>query len=153
MLALAFHIGPDRFALACADVVEVVPHVALRAVPRAPATVAGTFTYRGAVVPVIDLCLLVAGVACPARLSSRIMVVRFEPQSGDQRLLGLLAERVIDTIMLDAGTAVPTGIQVPDAPYLGEVYFEAGATVQLLRVERLVHGPLHGLVLGGVVTP
>ena len=73
MLALAFHVGKDRFALRCADVVEVVPRVALRALPHAPAYIPGMFTYRGAVVPVIDLGLLMWGQPCADRLSTRII--------------------------------------------------------------------------------
>ena len=148
MLALAFHIGPDRFALPCGDIVEVVPRVALRAVPHAPPSIAGTFRYRGFVVPVVDLCQLVAGVVCPDRLSSRIVVTRFTGAAGAERRLGLLAERVLDTLALDPRAAEPTGIHVASAPYLGEVGFEGGTSVQLLRVDLLLRGPLRDLLFG-----
>ena len=152
MLALSFHIGVDRFALPCADIVEVVPRILLRAGPRAPVSVAGTFTYRGAIVPVVDLCMLVTEKACPLRLSSRIIVVRFSTSAGTERLLGLLAERVVETITLDRKTSAPTGIHVPDAPYLGDVYVESGAPVQLLAIGPLLQGPLRSLLLGDGAT-
>jgi chemotaxis-related protein WspB len=134
MLALSFHIGKDRFALPCADVVEVVPRVQLREIPHAPPHVIGIFTYRGAIVPVVDLCRLMWRTPCPDRLSSRIMLVR----TGDRKLLGLLAERVTEAIALEAGAAAPPTIAVADTPYLGEIFFEGGSMVQLVHVESLV---------------
>ena len=134
MLVLAFHVGKDRFALPCADVVEVVPRVLLREVPHAPAHVIGIFTYRGAVVPVVDLCRLLWKTPCPERLSSRIMLVKV----GEGKLLGLLAERVTEAITLEPGGAAPPSIEIAEAPYLGEIYFEGGAMIQLVKVESLV---------------
>jgi chemotaxis-related protein WspB len=146
VLALAFHIGPDRFALGCADVVEVVPRDGLRAIPHAPAFVPGLFTYRGAVVPVVDLSLLMRGTPSADKLSTRIVLVRL-PTLTD-KLLGLLAERVLDTVTLDEKASVPAGIDIPDAPYLGDVFFDGGSTVQLVRIERLLAGPLRALLTG-----
>ena len=146
MLALAFHIGDERFALGCADVIEVVPRVQLRPIPHAPPFVPGMLRYRGAVVPVVDLCLLARGTPCPDRLSSRIVLVRYPGRDGNDRHLGLLAERVTDTIELDPETSVPPGIELPAAPYLGELYSDQGVLVQLLRIQRLLDGPLAELL-------
>jgi chemotaxis-related protein WspB len=144
VLALAFHVGKDRFALGCAEVVEVVPRIDLRSVPHAPAFMPGLFTYRGAIVPVVDLCQLIRRVACPDRLSSRIIVVK--PSSSSSRLLGLLAERVLETIVLDPKTLIRGGIEVAEAPYLGEVFIDNGVTTQQLKLAGLVHGPLRGML-------
>ncbi|HEY4177783.1 MAG TPA: chemotaxis protein CheW [Kofleriaceae bacterium] len=146
MLSLALSVGEDRFALGCADVVEVIPRVELRSIPHAPAFVPGLFTYRGAIVPVIDLCQLIRQSACPSKLSSRIIIVK--PRGGTNRLIGLLAERVIDTIHLDPKQAIPAGIEIADTPYLGEVYLDvaAGTTTQRLVVDGLVAGPLRGMM-------
>ena len=146
MLALAFHVGSDRFALGCAEVIEVVPRVELRSIPHAPEIVPGLFTYRGAIVPVVDLCQLVRRVPCPERLSSRIIVVR--PKGFGERLLGLLAERVVETIELDEKTVIRGGIELREVPYLGEVFIDRGITTQYLRIDGLIappRGPLHGM--------
>jgi chemotaxis-related protein WspB len=141
MLGLAFSIGPDRFALRCADLVEVIPRVVLRDLPHAPAYLTGMFTYRGAVAPVIDLCQLVAGVPCPDRLSSRIAMVHHPLSGGAAGVLGLLAERMTETLELDPRTAVPT-VELTAARYLGDVYFDRGTMIQLVRLDRLLDGPL-----------
>ena len=135
MLVLAFHVGKDRFALRCGDIVEVVPQVHLREVPHAPPSISGIFTYRGAVVPVIDLAHLMWGTPCAERMSSRIILVLHA-----RRVVGLLAERVTEAVTLDAARAAPSGLAIADAPYLGEVVFDEAGMIQLLRLERVFEG-------------
>ena len=163
MLALAFHVGKDRFALRCADVVEVVPRVDFRDTPHAPPWIPGMFTYRGAVVPVVDLCKLMWGAPCEAKMSSRIILVRHvlaphrspaqEPMRTElapparSRLIGLLAERVTEAVMLDTSLVAEPGVESPDAPYLGEVYFEAGKMIQLVRLEQLFQSASKSMIL------
>lgn len=147
MLALAFHLGKDRFALRCADVVEVVPRVRLRDIPKAPPYIPGMFTYRGAIVPVIDLCILLWNKPCADRMSSRIILVRHPPQNG--RVVGLYAERVTEAIDLDTARAAPPGIAIPEAPYLGEVYFaEDDQMIQLVRIDQLFQGGSRAMLIG-----
>ena len=147
MLALAFHLGKDRFALRCADVVEVVPRVRLRDIPKAPPYIPGMFTYRGAIVPVIDLCILLWGTPCADRMSSRIVLVRHPPRTG--KVIGLLAERVTEAIELDTARAAPPGIDIPDAPYLGEVFFtDDEKMIQLVRIDQLFQGASKAMLLG-----
>jgi chemotaxis-related protein WspB len=144
VLSLAFHVGADRFALGCDHVVEVVPRIELRSIPHAPEFLPGLFTYRGAIVPVVDLCQLIRGTPCPQRLSSRIIVVK--PSKASPHLLGLLAERVLETLELDPKTLIRGGIEIANAPYLGEVFIANGVTTQQLEVEGLIHGPLKGML-------
>src|SRR4051812_48300191 len=55
MLVLTFRVAEAPFAVAVARVVEVVPRVALRAMPHSPDYLAGLLHYRGKAVPVVDL--------------------------------------------------------------------------------------------------
>jgi chemotaxis-related protein WspB len=71
VLMLLLHIGKDVYAVDCDRVVEVVPLVVLKEIPHAPPHVAGVFDYRGRIVPVVDLCVILARRRCAARLSSR----------------------------------------------------------------------------------
>lgn len=150
MLVLAFHVGKDRFALRCADVVEVVPRVHLRDIPHAPQYVAGMFTYRGRIVPVVDLCQLMWGTPCPDRLSSRIMLARYPASPTVSKTIGLLAERVTEAITLDETASVPPGIAVPEAPYLGEIYFDdQGKMIQLVKLDVLFPATYREMLAAG----
>lgn len=136
MLALSFEVGGARYGVRCEELLELVPRVPLRPVPHAPSYVPGEFTFRGAVTPVIDLVRLMTGQPCAERLSSRIAVVAY-PVAGETRALGLLAERVTEPLRLES-LGVPSGIAVPEAPYLGELHFEGGGLIQIVRVADLL---------------
>jgi chemotaxis-related protein WspB len=136
VLALGFEVGGARYAVRCAELVELVPRVPLRPVPHAPDYVPGQFTYRGEVTPVVDLALLMTGRPAGERLSSRILVAAY-PTPGGVRALGLLAERATEAVHLE-GRGAPPGIDVPEAPYLGELHFDGRAMVQLVKVGELL---------------
>src|SRR5262245_1715017 len=116
MLFLVFHIGNDRYALEARRVVEVVPLLGLKKVPQAPAAFAGIFNYRGRPVPAIDLCQLTLGQPALERLSTRIVVVHYTDSAGEQRLLGLVAERTTDTLRLDPRDFVDAGVRLGGVP-------------------------------------
>ena len=75
MLILTFTAGGNRYAVEAARVIELVPRVELRCMPHAPAFLAGLLDYRGTVVPVVDLGLLLGSSPCQDRLSTRIILV------------------------------------------------------------------------------
>ena len=96
MLFLVFQIGADRYALEAARVTEVLAMVELRKIAGAPVGTAGEFTCRGESVPVLDLCQLTLGRASNLRLSTRILMLRHEPQRGVSKPLGLIAEHATE---------------------------------------------------------
>ena len=142
MLLLVFHLDEDRYALEGREVVEVVPGVALKAVPHAPDCVAGLFNYRGTIVPVIDLCRLTRGTPCATHLATRIVLVEFPDSRGAACILGLMAERVTEAAEVQAADFKAPGIRVEGAPYLGDVVADEQGMIQRIHVERLLPSPL-----------
>ena len=65
-LFLLFRMEGDRYALDAREVVEVLPLLRLKRIPEAPEWVAGVFSHRGVLVPVLDLCAMAFGRAAPA---------------------------------------------------------------------------------------
>ena len=96
MLAILFQISKARYAVRCQNIVEVIPLVALRPVPHSAAWFLGVFAYRGSLTPVLDLCILIGGYACPKRLSSRIVLVRCTLPDGGGLVAGFLAEHMTE---------------------------------------------------------
>jgi chemotaxis-related protein WspB len=160
MLLLTFTAGPNRYAIDVARIVEIVPRVELRSVPHAPSYFAGLLGYRGHVVPVIDLCLLLDKAPCRDCLSTRIILVRDAPDDHNQsmpdrgdfgkdnggsqpdpgrssNLLGLIAERVSDLTDAQPEQVMPVPVSMPEAPYLGAVVQTDQGIVQLIAVERV----------------
>lgn len=146
MLFLVFQLDAERYALDTATVTAVLPRVELRRLPQAHAAVAGVFDYRGEVVPVIDLCAL--ALQRPARdaMSTRIVLADYLDRSGGARRLGLLAERVVDTVRLPEEAFAPSGVDQPQARYLGPVARDAHGLLQRIGVRELLPEAVHDLL-------
>src|SRR5580704_372498 len=118
MLLLLFQLGQDRYALDTSRVAEVLPLVGITRIPQAPAGVAGVFNYRGEPVPVIDLSQLTIGRPAQSRLNTRIVLVHYPDGNGGTHLLGLIAERVTETVRRDRADFVASGVTSGRTPYL-----------------------------------
>ena len=136
MLLLKFEIGSSAYAVDSARVEEVVPWIQLRPVPHAPDYLPGVFHYRGKVIPVVDIGVLLGSDAAFNRLSTRIMVVRTH-QHGP-RLLGLLACRVSDLVRVDVSKLQPAAVQLSQARYLDRVAETPSGLVQILDVDHIL---------------
>jgi chemotaxis-related protein WspB len=135
MLALTFEAAGQRFALETRHVVEVLPWVRVQPVARAPAWVAGFFSYRGEVTPLLDLGRLVGGAPCECRYNSRVLILNL-PGPGGSRPAGLLAERVGTAQLPDReGRQLPLA-EGEDA--WGPLLLDDRGVFQLLDVARLV---------------
>jgi chemotaxis-related protein WspB len=138
VLFLLFQLGDDRYALDARQVVEVLPLVEFKQIPQAPPAILGAFNYRGTATPLLDLSQLALGRPAQARLSTRIVVLDFSDGEGRSRLLGLLAERVSETLRRDASQFQDAGVDLPEARYLGPVTTDEQGLVQWVRVEQLL---------------
>ena len=144
---LLFYVGDDRYALDTRRVVEVVPTVTLKKLHSAPEYISGLFNYRGHLVPVIDLCQMLQGTAARAYLSTRIVLVNCQfPDTSDGNgdtlrspvILGLMAERVTETLDKPETELVSPGIKIDSTPYLGEMIADDRGMIQFVRVEHLL---------------
>jgi chemotaxis-related protein WspB len=165
MLLLTFTVGPNRYAIDVARIVELVPRVELRPIPHAPAFLAGLLGYRGNVVPVIDLCLLLDVAPCRDCLSTRVILVRDAPDDQNQsqpdrgdtvedigasgpnrvrpsNLLGLIAEHVSDLTYAQPEQVTPVPVSLPEARFLGAVVQTDQGLVQLIVVENVRNATL-----------
>jgi chemotaxis-related protein WspB len=145
MLMLLFYVGDDRYSLDSRRVVEVVPTVTLKKIHQAPEYIPGLFNYRGHLVPVIDLCHLIQGTHCRAYLSTRIVLVNCHRQDAFDndplqrpQILGLMAERVTETLNKPESEFISPAIKVDASPYLGEIITDDRGMIQFVRVEHLL---------------
>ena len=138
MLVLTFQVDQVVYAVPVRQVIEVVPRVALREIPHAPACLLGLLHYRGCALPVIDLGLLLGRAACVERLDTRILIVR--TTNADQQQIGLLAERVNDLVEVEADRMAMRSQLTSHAPYLTEVYETKTGLLQLIDPTRISVG-------------
>jgi chemotaxis-related protein WspB len=128
---LTFELGADRYALDVAHIVEVLPMVALRPLPGAPAGVAGVFNHRGTPVIALDVSTMALARPSTVRMSTRIVLVEMALSDGAVRRLGLIVERASGVTNRPSSDFVETGYRSPAARYLGPVAtLEDGGIVQ-----------------------
>lgn len=146
MLFLIFQLGKDRYALEANRVLEVLPLVELKQLPQAPKGVAGIFNLRGLPVPAIDLNELTFGAPAREKLTTRIIVVNHCDANGRNHPLGLIAERVTQTLRKDPQEFVDPGVTLAAAPFLGPVLMDGKGPIQWLHAQRLLSEPIRQLL-------
>lgn len=142
MQLLTFTIGSERYAIESRRVIEVLPLVPARPIPAAPADIRGVFTYRGRLVPMVDLGMRLAHTPVRARLSTRVMVVDCRTNAAACQAavptLGIAAENVLGMrSMRDATSSLPP-LRRPDAPYLDRLLRIDDEIIQLVAVDQLL---------------
>ncbi|KAB2646733.1 MAG: chemotaxis protein CheW [Verrucomicrobia bacterium] len=147
MLFVLFHLGQERYALEAACVVEVVPLLALKQVPKSPRGVAGVFIYRGRPVLAVDLCKLTLGRPAQENFSTRIILINHGNKPGEQQqLVGLIAERVTETLRREKSDFINPSLQTSSSPFMGPVLMDAKGMVQVVNPGQLILEELGALV-------
>jgi chemotaxis-related protein WspB len=142
-LYLQIQTGADGYLLEAARVARVLPMLQIKRLPGAAASVAGIVNYQGAPVPVLDLCELFLGRPATPHLSTRLILIsvaacRRTETSGGDRLVGLLAEKVSDTIRLEPLDFISEEIRSEGAPYLGVMARANGRLWQRIELPKLL---------------
>jgi len=143
MQLLVFTVGAEDYAIESRRVIEVLPLVTARPIPRMPRFVRGVFTHRGRLVPLVDLGWLLADRPLRENLGTRVIVVECSTGSEDQRIpLGVAAENVLSLCSSDESVASVPAIRSPAVPCLGRLLRIGGRTIQVLDVEHLLPASL-----------
>ena len=146
-LFLLFRIGEERYALEAVEIAEVLPRLPLRAIAHAPHWVAGVFSHRGQVVPVIDVSALTFGHAASTRTSTRLVLVHYRADADrPEQLLGLVLEQATDTLRCPRNEFKAYGLDNRQAPYLGPVRESEAGLLQWIRVQELLSDPVRELL-------
>ncbi len=167
MLLLTFQAAGQLYAVDAVRIVEVVPRVNLRPLPHSQAFLAGVFEYRGDVVVVVDLGVLLGAGPAPDRLSTRIILVDRAapaprrpaddhdadpssepspsvPEPSRRSLLGLIAEQVDELAAVDPEALLPAPVRISSAPYLGRLAETPRGMAQLIAVEKVLEDSIAG---------
>ena len=148
MQVLLTNVGGRRFALDCAEVVEVLPTVAHRPAGAGPPWLLGLFNLRGAMIPLVDLSVIVDGTQTIPKLGSRIVVLRLEAElfdatrpDGGANLVGLLVPEAFGPFARDfAQAGAHPGFDFAGASHLGPTIADDDGFLQLLRCRRILEG-------------
>lgn len=125
----------------------MIPRVNFRKVHHVPEYVAGLFNYRGVILPAIDLCHLIQGTPSRSYLSTRIMIVKYLRSNASVQYLGLMAERVTETLSISTTDIRASSIRVEEAPYLSGTIVDENRIIQCVQLEQLFNDEQHSYLL------
>ena len=150
MLFLLFELDGDRYALDAADIVEVQALTSAKAIPGAPAWVAGLVERHGEPVPVIDVAQLALGRASQQWRSTRLVFVRYrdtrDARDTSERLIGLIVERATQTRRIERERFADSGIATPHARWLGPVVSDASGMIQWIDAQQMLDDDVKALL-------
>ena len=122
------------YALDTQHVVEIVPLVTARPVPRMPAWLRGLVVYRDALLPLVDAAALLGHAPAEERRANRIIIVRLHAASPDNERIGLLVEDLVGADHIDfTARSAPYEFVTADGAALGLVAQTEYGLVQLIE--------------------
>ena len=142
MQLISFAIGDDQYGVDIMAVREIKGWTAITHLPRQPEYVRGVLNLRGVIVPIIDLrCRFGQGLTEATALHIVIIV-----QIGS-KLVGLLADRVLDIVSLDGLQIqpVPRVVQSSRVEFLAGLVTIEGSMIALIDLPHLLAMPASGL--------
>lgn len=119
------------------SIIEILPPLACRPAPHAPAWIRGVFIYRGELIPLIDAERLLAGnaPARPGQMSNRVIAIRLSaPGQTPERRAGLWVESILELDRIEfASQEASPGFAAGAARFLGPIATTRHGLVQLVR--------------------
>jgi purine-binding chemotaxis protein CheW len=129
---LTFRLQGDEYALAVADVVEVLSMVALTRMPEARPWLAGMLNLRGRIVPVIDLRRRLGFPVRPIGLDTPVIVVH-----ACDRPVGLIVDEMTEVLTLPADALAPPDDLAGAGHPVIAVARSAARLIMLLDIRRI----------------
>jgi len=136
---LAFSLGGETFAMDIRSIREVIQFGNLTEVPLMPPFIRGVINLRGAVVPVIDLCVRFGRAATP--VAHRTCIVILELAQGEASAeLGVIVDNVSEVLSIGASEIEPAPAFGSDlrAEFIAGVARVRERFVILLEVNRVL---------------
>lgn len=131
--------GKERYAIDAEYIFVVVPKVALKELPHTERYVAGLLNYGSHPVPIVDFCELITGHPCANLLHTRIILLNSNSNQSDVLpVVGIMAEKVTQTLEKDKVDFLESGVRIKDFSFLGGVLNENSELIQLIYVDELM---------------
>lgn len=138
MSMLLFYVGENGYAIDSRYILRIVPQVELKKRPFMPFYIAGFLNLGGKAIPIIDFSQLIEQRATRPLLLSRIILLQIL-QSGSERILGVLGEKVKDLLPVELEEFSQADFSFAPFPYLSQILSTNHEVIQYLDVEKFFH--------------
>lgn len=135
---VTFAIGDDQYGIDIMVVREIKGWTEITHLPNQPDYVRGVLNLRGVIVPIIDLRSRFGQGLTEAKFAHVVIIVRI-----GSRLVGLLADRVLDIVSLDGAKIqpVPRIAHAARASFLAGLVTVEGVMIALIDLPNLLAFP------------
>lgn len=133
MLFLQLYIDNHKYIVESNCISTIVPLVEMLPIENVPECFVGKIVFHQQIIPIIDLSRLFFGKDCNKRLSTRIVILEEAESKGNR--IGLLSEKVIDTLELDDLSGLNVKNQ-KDQPYFEDVV-HGNELLQKILIQRI----------------
>lgn len=137
MLMLLFYVGEERFSCICDPIVEIIPQVPLRKLMHSQPYLMGVLNYTGIPIPIVDFSQLCSARSSHPYLSTRIIIFRRNVEGEPEQTLGLIAERVTDTIDRDPSDFKNSGFALRHGKFIGGVVNDSQGLIYHVLIDEL----------------
>lgn len=134
MTLVEFTLGGARFGIACELVVEVLPMLSVRKLPRAPEAIIGVATVRGSLLPLLDPRERLGLAPWVPTIHSHILSV-----TGGGKKLGLVVDSAEDVFTVPLADVCKPGGLTPKVPYGMGLVKRPGGELVLIDLDALVN--------------
>lgn len=123
---LLFRVGAEFFALPLLEIEVILPVPELEPLAKAPAHVAGVLRYRGRLIPVMDVGLLLGVGSIRRFISTRLILV--QSPGGEPSRLALLVEHALEVAALWPVDSPPVAVPGTAGHWLHPEVMTTGST-------------------------
>lgn len=116
-------------------IVEIVPKIPLKYIPQA--NFSGMINYGGEPVPILDLSLILTGRPSKNCMHTRIMLISNPEQQGSTKILGFIAEKIIEIREIDPFLFSEPSPHIKSHPFLNGIFFTENESIQKINVDQL----------------
>ena len=136
---ISFAIGDDQYGVDIMAVREIKGWTEITPLPRQPQYVRGVLNLRGVIVPIVDLRCRFGQCLTQATTLHIVIIVHI-----GSKPVGLLADRVLDIVSLDANQVkpVPRVAQGQRVNFLSGLVTTEGAMIALIDLPNLLSMPV-----------
>lgn len=138
MVFVLFYVGEDRFVVEAQKLIEVVPLVRLNKLSNTPDYIAGLCNYRAVPVPVVDVHLMIDGVASKQVMSTRILLVSYKGQEEREHVLGMIVEDATETVTLEKSAFHKSSMKSVEGNFVSNVMTDERGIIQWMDVDQLL---------------
>ena len=138
MQYVKFNIDQYRYVLPVVDMVEIIPYVKLKKSSKLLEYIAGQCSYRGILVPVIDLCSLIIKKPCKKKLSTRILIIAVTETNSTDKMVGLMVEKATEIVKVEEDSFMDAGIYKKDLPYVGPVISDSSGLISRIYISEIL---------------